>query len=204
MAHDLYISVDVEADGRVPVDGSMVQVGACVAATLRGRVFTPANQGAPTGFKREIQQAEGFDSDPETVRWLGGHGVPVNGPDAIPPRLAMEHFREWVLRVSGDARPVFVAYPLSYDWTFVHFYFEHFLGPKLDPFGFSSALDIKSMYAAKAGVPLSKATKGKMPNHLTAVSRKHTHDALDDAVGQAELFCNVWQWAGPDSEEETK
>lgn len=34
-----------------------------------------------------------------------------------------------------------------------------------------------------------------MPRELLS-DRPHTHHALDDAVEQAELFANVWEWTG--------
>jgi hypothetical protein len=34
-----------------------------------------------------------------------------------------------------------------------------------------------------------------MPEHLIP-SSPHTHNALDDAVEQGELFCNLMQWPG--------
>jgi hypothetical protein len=34
-----------------------------------------------------------------------------------------------------------------------------------------------------------------MPRELLS-RRRHTHNALDDAIEQAELFANLWEWAG--------
>jgi hypothetical protein len=36
-----------------------------------------------------------------------------------------------------------------------------------------------------------------MPPQLLS-SRRHTHNALDDAIEQAELFANLFRWAGPE------
>ena len=60
-------------------------------------------------------------------------------------------------------------------------------------FGHSGCFDVKTAYAVKAGVPLSRSVKGRMPRHLLS-ARRHTHHALDDAVEQAELFANVMRW----------
>ncbi|MCY0938621.1 hypothetical protein [Streptomyces sp. H34-S4] len=57
------------------------------------------------------------------------------------------------------------------------------------PFGHSGCLDMKTLYAAKARVPLRAAVKGRMPRELLS-RRPHTHHALDDAVEQAELMSN--------------
>lgn len=196
--NDVYISVDVETDGPVPGECSMVQIGAAAVATLSGRKFERID--SPPWFKANLKPLPGAAGDPKTVKWLAERGVPLDGPGSLAPEAAMHGFREWVIDVaarSGKAKPVFVAYPLSFDWQFTHYYFERFLGFRSDPFGFSSALCIKSMYAAKARAPMSQANKGKMPKRLTRSKHRHTHDALDDALGQGDLFCNVWEWDGP-------
>ena len=44
----------------------------------------------------------------------------------------------WISAHAAAARPVLVAYPLGFDWMFMHWYFVRFHGSS--PFGFSSAL----------------------------------------------------------------
>lgn len=53
-------------------------------------------------------------------------------------------------QVSGDAQPVMCGYPASYDWTFLYGYLIRFTGES--PFGHSGCLDMKTLYATKAGV----------------------------------------------------
>jgi len=55
---------------------------------------------------------------------------------------------------------------------------------------------MKTLYLAKAGCTVSRATKRQMPRHLTRTRFAHTHNALDDAKGQAELLCNLLEWSG--------
>lgn len=109
----------------------------------------------------------------------------------------MTQFAAWVRGTAGAGRPVFVAYPASYDWTWVSTYLERYSATG-NPFGFSGVLDMKTMYAVKAGVRIGRATKRNMPRHLLP-KRPHTHHALDDAVEQAELFANLMLWPGPPS-----
>ncbi|MFD0534714.1 hypothetical protein ACFQY7_14040 [Actinomadura luteofluorescens] len=96
---------------------------------------------------------------------------------------------------SADATAVLVAYPLGFDWMFLYWYWTRFTETG-SPFGHSRHLDLKSMYATKAGTPISRSTKRQMPSELLS-DRPHTHNALDDAVEQAELFHNLVRWAGP-------
>ena len=86
-----------------------------------------------------------------------------------------------------------VGYPVVFDWMFLHWYFVAFTGES--PFGFSGALDIKTMYQQKARVTLDEAGRADLPPMLRA-SRPHTHNARDDAVEQAEIFNKLFVWEG--------
>jgi hypothetical protein len=189
---EFYVSIDVETDGSIPGDCNMVSVGASVCGTLTPEGFERID-GGPT-FYRELETE--FPGSPDTRRWLAGQGFEVNAPQAVAPKIAMIHFKEWVDRTADalGCRPVFVAYPLGFDWSFTHWYFEHYLGPKSDPFGFSNALDIKTFFAAKARRPLLGSLKRNMPREVRNVKTPHTHNAKDDAVGQGELFANLMEW----------
>ena len=59
------------------------------------------------------------------------------------------------------ARPVLVGYPIVFDWMFLHWYFVRFCGES--PFGFSGALDMKTIYQQKADVPLDQAGRDDLP-----------------------------------------
>jgi hypothetical protein len=51
------------------------------------------------------------------------------------------------------------------------------------------------MYQQKAHVILDRAGRSDLPPEL-ASRRRHTHNALDDAVGQAEIFNRLFAWKG--------
>lgn len=190
---EFYVSVDVETDGPIPGDYNMVAVGAsvCGATLTDGQGFRAVDGST---FYRELLTAT--PGDPDTRRWLEGQGFEIDSPQAIGPKTAMTHFKEWVEVQARalNARPVYVAYPLSFDWSFTHWYFEHYLGPKSDPFGFSNALDIKTAFSIKSGRVLHGSTKRNMPREVKSVKTPHTHNAKDDAVGQGELFVNLMEW----------
>ncbi|KAK4629053.1 hypothetical protein CLAFUW4_07761 [Fulvia fulva] len=204
---EIYISVDVEATGPIPGDYSLSSFGAFVAGARKkdgtygrfdrhdeGNLFyielTPiTDKFIPAAIK--VGLLEGFTGDDFTGerrhQWMKDHGQD--------PKEAMEKFAAWVLETKerlGGARPVFVAYPASFDWMFIYWYFIHF-GVE-SPFGFSGVRDLKEMYATKANVPLSRATKRNMPKHLLKSDVAHTHHALDDAIGQGHLTMNLLEW----------
>ncbi|MFJ1733922.1 3'-5' exoribonuclease domain-containing protein [Streptomyces sp. NPDC088254] len=187
----LYISVDIEADGPIPGPYSMLSLGAAVAGVQDADGFTAADPAART-FYRELRPiSEEFVSEALAVSGLDRERLREQG---IEPSLALAQFARWVREVSDGAQPVMCGYPASYDWTFLYWYLIRFTGSS--PFGHSGCLDMKTLYAAKAGLPLRAVAKRAMPPELLS-TRRHTHHALDDAIEQAELFANLMAWAGP-------
>ena len=186
---DVYISVDVETDGPVPGPYSLLSFGMCVAGTFDGHRFRREDPTART-FSRLLQ--------PISDEWQP-EAMAVNGLDrdelrrsGQTPQTAMDEAGAWVLEVAGDARPVLVAYPVAFDWAFLYWYFVRFAAEG-SPFGYSSCVDIRTLYQAKAKTVFDESGKDAMPAALQP-HHPHTPDALDDAVEQAELFANVFEW----------
>ena len=97
----------------------------------------------------------------------------------------MTDYVTWLEALPG--KPVFVAYPAGFDFTFVYWYLIRFTGRS--PFS-HSALDIKTLAMARLGVGFRDATKRNMPREWFDPV-PHTHVALDDAIEQGALFCNI-------------
>jgi hypothetical protein len=179
---DIYISADIEADGPIPGVYSMLAFGLSVAATFDGVTFMPREPEADT-FYRELRPiSDRFDEDALAVSGLDRHTLLVAG---VEPERAMRDAADWVQIQAGEARAVMVGYPVVFDWMFLHWYFIRFTGSS--PFGFSSALDMKTVYQQKARVTLDRAGRNDLPAELRS-SRPHTHNARDDAIEQAEIF----------------
>ncbi len=203
---EFYISVDIEATGPIPGDYSMSSLGAFAAgARLTDGTFERFDRKNQRNcFYMELKPIsdsfvpeaiavgllEDFDQEDPTGE-LRHEWMKIHGRE---PAQGMVDFANWVLGLKKqlDARPLFTAYPASFDWLFVYWYLQHF-GVE-SPFGFSGVRDIKEMYATKAGVPFSKASKRSMPKHLLKSDAPHTHHALDDAIGQGHLLMNVLEW----------
>ncbi|MFJ5632276.1 exonuclease [Streptomyces goshikiensis] len=190
----IYISVDIEADGPIPGPYSMISFGASVAGRQDGAVYTAADPERDT-FYRELRPiSERYEDAALAVSGLDRDRLLREGAE---PAAAMAEFRAWVREVCAGAQPVMCAYPAAFDWMFLYWYLIEFGGDS--PFGHSGCLDMKTLYAAKARVPLRAAVKGAMPRGLLS-DRPHTHHALDDAIEQAELMSNLmlWEPAGPE------
>ncbi len=102
----------------------------------------------------------------------------------LAPQAAMKDFAQWVQDVSVGSTPVFVGLNAAFDWSFVNYYFHKFVGN--NPFGFA-ALDIKSLFMGAQGCSWHDTRSSNIKRTLLATS-EGTHDALQDARYQAELF----------------
>jgi DNA polymerase III epsilon subunit-like protein len=188
---EVYVSVDVEADGPVPGPYSLVSLGACVAAVRGADGEIEIVDPEAHTFYRELKPiSDRCDPDALAVSGLTREHLEANGTE---PHLAMADFVAWVDAVARTlrARPVFAAYPLAFDWQFTYHYLVVYAGRS--PFGHSAHFDMKTAYALLAGTAVRDAVKRNMSAELLG-SRRHTHNALDDAQGQADLLAGLLTW----------
>ncbi len=160
-----YIMVDVEADGPIPSDYSMICFGAVIVEPSLDRTFygqlKPISEKwipealAVSGFTRE--QTLAFDE----------------------PAVVIQRFSHWVK--SGSAgRSLFVSDNNGFDWQFINWYCHHFVGA--NPFGHSSQ-NLGSLYKGLA--------KDMFANFKHLRRTKHTHHPVDDARGNAEALLQL-------------
>lgn len=188
---DIYFSADVETDGPIPGPFSILSFALVYAGRFDGHRFERPAVFEHT-FYRELKPiSDSFQ--PEALR--------VNGLDrerlcreGMSPERAMTEASYWVNNIAGPKRAVLVAYPLSFDWTWLYWYFIHFSADG-SPFDYSRCFDIKTAIAVKSGIPITDAGRQRVVATLRS-SRIHTHNALDDAIEQAEIFANVFEWEG--------
>ncbi|URK88075.1 hypothetical protein LP421_11190 [Rhizobium sp. RCAM05350] len=120
---DVYFSADIETDGPIPGPFSILSFALVFAGTYDGKTFSrPDNY--ENSFYRELRPiSEEFQTEALEINGLDRDALLVDGME---PEQAMLEAYEWVRRVSGGANPVFVAYPLSFDWTWLYWYFVRF------------------------------------------------------------------------------
>lgn len=171
---EVYISVDIEADGPIPGEYSMSSFGAVV-------VDKPSQT-----FYRELRPiSERWDPAAAAVSGLNRETLKKEGAH---PADAMRQFADWVASVVGnDGRAVFVSFNATFDWMFSHWYFMKYLGT--DPFGISG-LEMKSYYAGLMGVEWGETSKKYVSKRFPS-KQPHTHNALDDAKEQGEMFASM-------------
>jgi hypothetical protein len=192
---DVYFSADVETDGPIPGPFSMLSFGLVLAGAFDGETFTrPAHYGET--FYRELRPiSNDFQAEALRVNGLDRDRLVKEGES---PTSAMTDAARWVRAIAGGGRPVLVAYPLSFDWSFLYWYFIRF-SSEGSPFDYSQCFDIKTAYAVKAHIPIASAGRSRLMPGLRS-NGVHTHNALDDAIEQAQVFANLFEWDGKHGE----
>lgn len=178
MNEEWYCSVDIEADGAIPGDNSMLSLGAA-AFSKEGKLLST--------FSVNFETLPGAAQDNDTMKWWSNNQEAYDKTriDLQDPKKAVGDFLTWVNGLKG--KPVFVGYPATYDFLFCYWYIKHF-GYE-SPFSFS-ALDIKTYAMAIMKTEYRKSTKKNMPKRWFPKD-KHTHVAVDDAIEQGKLFINM-------------
>lgn len=171
---EIYISVDIEASGPIPGEYSMLSLGACVVGATDQNFYVEFKP-ITRNYEPAAIAVAGFNLDDLEQR-------------GVEPARAMAEFERWLARVAPRGHlPVFVAYPLAFDWMFVAYYFHRYL--KRNPFGISG-VDVKSYYAGMRGTSYTASGMPDMDPQFLA-SMPLTHNALEDAIVQAELFARL-------------
>jgi hypothetical protein len=175
---EIYVSTDVEADGPIPGPHSMLSFGSAAYRADKTLVGT---------FAANLELLPGAAGDPRTMAFWGDHpeAFAATRADLRDPAEAMRAYVGWLKGLPG--RPVFVAYPAGFDFLFVYWYLIKFAGES--PFS-HSALDIKTYAMAMLKAEYRESTKRNMPRRWFD-PLPHTHVALDDAIEQGALFCNM-------------
>ena len=159
-----YVIVDIESDGPIPAEFSMVCFGAVVFDDRLDRTFYGTTHPISSRFVSEALAVSGFSREQHLA--------------FDDPKVVMENFAAW-LEQHSNGRPIFASDNLAFDWQFINHYFHRFLGR--NPFGFSGRR-IGDLYAGLVK-DASKATEWKK-YRITA----HTHNPVDDARGNAEAL----------------
>ena len=191
-AVDAYFSADVETDGPIPGPYSMLSFALVFVGTFDGETFERAET-RPSTYIELRPIAEQFDPEALRVNGLDRDRLLREGCD---PHVAMDGAAKWIQEQAGTSRPVLVAYPVSFDWTWLYWYFVRYAKDG-SPFNHSQCYDLKTAFAVKAGIPIVQAGRSRLLAELQP-EWPHTHHALDDAQEQAEIFARLFAWKAPD------
>jgi hypothetical protein len=175
---EIYISTDVETDGPIPGPHSMLSFASAAYTADKQLVST---------FTANLETLPGAIAHPKTAEWWTTQPEAWTAcrKDLEAPEAAMHRYVAWIRTLKG--KPVFVAYPAGFDFLFVYWYLMRFVGES--PFS-HSALDMKSYAMAVLKKDYRDSSKRNMPKDWFD-DLPHNHVALDDAIEQGALFCNM-------------
>jgi DNA polymerase III epsilon subunit-like protein len=168
---EIYVSVDIETSGPVPGIYSLLSIGACLVSDPENALYL------------ELQP----DSEKHDAESLAVTGLDINRlqNEGLAPEQAMLKLKDWLASLNAQHRKlIFVGLNAPFDWSFINYYFHKHIGS--NPFGFT-AIDIKACYMGAMGCAWSD-TKSSYMSALLEPRTQPTHNALDDARFQAELF----------------
>ena len=160
-----YIMVDVETDGPIPSDFSMICFGAVIVDDTLNKTFYGQLRPISEKWIPESLQISGFTRE-QTLQFDD-------------PKEVMDKFNQWIKSNSKD-KLIFISDNNGFDWQFINYYFHHFLGK--NPFGHSST-NLGSLYKG-----LIKDTSRNF-KHLRKTT--HTHNPVDDVIGNAEALLHM-------------
>ncbi len=181
MADEIFISIDIEADGHVPGLSSMLSCGAAAYNIEKELLGT---------FSCNFELLPDAKPEKRVSDFWEKHQAEYDETrkNMVSPEVGIRQFITWLKETSGNKRPIAVAYPAVYDFPWIDYYTIKYTGR--NPFGHSKCIDIKTYAWSKLGGKFSYATKRNFPKSWFD-PLPHTHIALDDALQQGTLFINM-------------
>jgi len=159
------IMIDVESDGPIPGDYSMISFGAVIVEDSLDKTFYGKLKPISEKWIPEALNISGFSRE-ETLGFAE-------------PKSVMIQFNDWI-KQNCQSRPLFFSDNNGFDWQFINWYFIHFIDE--NPFGHSST-NLGSLYKGM------KHDMFKNFKHLRKT--QHTHHPVDDAIGNAEALLHM-------------
>jgi hypothetical protein len=175
---EIYVSTDIETDGPVPGINSMLSFGSAAYNAKKVLLNT---------YSANLVTLPGASADAETLAWWQTQPEAWQAcqQDQRSAEIVMPEYVAWLKSLPG--KPVFVGYPAAFDFMFITYYLYRFAGES--PFAYF-ALDLKSYAMAVLKKNFLDVTKSNMPPEWFD-ELPYTHVALDDAISQGALFCNM-------------
>lgn len=175
---EVYVSVDIEADGPIPGPHSMLSFGAVAYD----------ESGVSLGeFSVNLELLEGAEGHPRMMTWWQQFPESWQAcrENLQAPKSAMNDFADWLEALPGI--PIFVAWPATWDFMWIYWYLTQFTGRR--PFS-EHGIDMRSYAMGMRKSRFHESTKSYLPKRWFS-DDPHTHVALDDAKEQGALFVNM-------------
>ena len=158
--------VDVETDGPIPGDYSMLSFGAVVVEPSLKKTFYGQLHPISDKWEPEACKVNGISRE-EALTFPEPEGV-------------LREFVAWLEKNNVGDRKMFISDNNGFDYMFMTWYLYHFLGSS--PFGHSST-NLGSLYKGLV--------KNMRVNFKHLRKTKHTHMPVDDVIGNAEALLHM-------------
>ncbi|WP_045878813.1 hypothetical protein [Pseudofrankia sp. DC12] len=184
----VYVVTDIETDGPWAGPNSMRSF-ASVAVSVDGARYGE--------FEAVLEQLPGAAPNPDTLAWFerqpAAWAAATTGQRPVP--VVMAEYVAWVQ--SLPERRMFAASPLAFDGCWIDYYLRRFTryglihGPyETDRLFTGPGLCLRSYAAAVTGLPVASVGGATLPSSWFG-DVPHTHQAIDDARGYANLLVTL-------------
>lgn len=176
---EIYVSTDIETNGPAPGIHSMLSFAS--AAYLADKTLIST-------FSANLTLLPNTISNPDTMKFWEDfpQAYAACRTNLQDPEIAIPAYVQWVKDLPG--KPAFLAYPAGFDFSFMYYYMHRFAGES--PFS-CTAIDIRSYAMAMQQSEFREILRRTLPPEWFEPNIPHTHIALDDAIEQGLLFCNM-------------
>lgn len=175
---ELYLVTDVEANGPIPVDNSMLSFSS-VAVDFGGNIHGI--------FYANLKCLKGSHPHKKTMEWWKSFPDQYEQATYAPldPKGVMILYKEWLNNLNNTNTKMVAD--RSLDWMYMQWYMVHFLSEM--PLGYDSIHSASFAWAhnAENNTYNKSYTKGRWRSH----KYKHNHVAINDALGEAFVFVNM-------------
>lgn len=161
-----YFVVDVESDGAIPYDYSMVCFGSVVVEPTLSKTFYGQTKPISEKWNPDALAISGFSREEHL--------------EFDDPKIIMGDFLNWIKEVNRNGKPIMISDNIAYDFAWINWYFHHFIGK--NPFGWSGRR-IGDLYC---GMQKDVYKKWKFLR-----TTKHDHNPVNDAIGNAEALLKM-------------
>jgi hypothetical protein len=119
---EIYVSTDIETDGPIPGEYSMLSFGSAAFVRSSNLGSAAISRGARTPiatFYKNLKCLPGAKQDMDTMLWWSQNkeAWDAHRVNTISPNIAMVEYMNWLNSLPG--KPVFVGYPAGFDFTFI-------------------------------------------------------------------------------------
>ena len=194
---EIYISTDVETDGPIPGEYSMLSLGS-VALNKNGKVLGK--------FYKKLKRLKGAKQHPKTMEFWKENlkDYKEATKNAQVPKKVMYDYINWLEKLEKKTKSqlIFLAWPLGFDYQFVFWYMVKFvkkfqtIHPFEIPFSFGQGIDTKTFAMAHLKKPYQECMDSKMPKRwfkgiINLKGKWKNHKAIDDALKEGKIFIRI-------------